>query len=238
MLLPHVTPLILLPSREAAPNEVIYSGSGAFIDTGEKQLLITCEHVWQAFQEYLADHEEAVVAMSIGSEMPVINDLDVLAIDRSLDVAVLDLTGTGYLDESTKRFCRSDTWPPRRPEEGDLLVALGFPRSMHRETYSGATLQFRTVDIMDFVVSVSDRHIGLADEGRVREVINHLEDEVPPDFSLGGMSGCPAFVHRDQSFVFVGVVYEATETEAGILYATHADLITPSGAIDWGRVPN
>lgn len=106
------------------------------------------------------------------------------------------------------------------------------------EMGDGKNLMFRTTTLIDDIVSVSERHIALVDEDRAREILSIVEDELPEGFSFGGMSGCPAFVNRNATLEFAGIVYESSDDPSGIFYISHADLITAEGKIDWGRFPH
>lgn len=239
MVMPHTIPLMLLPSVNSSPGDVITSGSGALIDTGSRKLLVTCHHVWMRFLDHKRCHRDAVIGMARGRELEVANvtELPVLDHSKELDVAILDMTGSDLLSGTTKRFATVPAWPPKRPEVGDLLVAMGFPGVERREVDDGRNLMFRTTTLIDGIVSVSERHVALADEDRAREILSIVEDELPEGFSFGGMSGCPAFVNRNGTLDFAGIVYESNDDPTGIFYISHADLITAEGKIDWGRFP-
>jgi Trypsin-like peptidase domain len=240
LVMPHTIPLMLLPSIDSRPGDVITSGSGALIDTGSHKLLVTCHHVWMRFLDHRKSHRDAVIGMARGKEREIANvtELPVLDHSKELDVAILDMTNSDLLAGTTKRFATLPTWPPTRPEVGDLLVAMGFPGVERREVDDGKNLVFRSTTLIDDIVSVSERHIALADEDRAREILSIVEDELPEGFSFGGMSGCPAFVNRNAALEFAGIIYESNDDPSGIFYISHADLITAEGTIDWGRFPH
>ena len=236
LLLPHAVPLFLAPSRDSDPKDVICSGSGALIDTGERQLLITCDHVWKRFKQAVNDSAH-VICMSMGDFIANISDFEAIDSDETLDIAVLDLSDFKFPDGSDKKFCKSLKWPPNRPQEEEVLVCLGFPGALRGTDETGDRIRFLTTDVTDSIISVSDRHIALADERGLREFFYHLVENFPEELSLGGMSGCPAFVKRSSGFVFVGIVYESSDNSDGIIYVSHADFINNLGRIDWSRVP-
>jgi len=239
MVAPFTVPLMLLPSIDSQPNDVIASGSGALISTGQRDLLITCHHVWMKFLEFRASNKDAVIGMGRGTSLEVAEITDLAVVDsyKALDLAIIDLTDTGILDGTSKRYVSSPDWPPQRPEVGEFLVAMGFPGSERCAIDEGRNIRFRSTTLMDYIVSVSDRHVAVADEDGVREIFSTIYEEMPEGFSFGGMSGCPAFVNRNGGLEFSGILYESDDDKSGIFFFTHADLILSDGRIDWPRVP-
>ncbi|HEV2434634.1 MAG TPA: hypothetical protein VG077_01420 [Verrucomicrobiae bacterium] len=48
-LLRYCGPIFIVPSLES--NEILDAGTYSLIDTGEKRLLVTCQHVWEKYEE-------------------------------------------------------------------------------------------------------------------------------------------------------------------------------------------
>jgi hypothetical protein len=56
-LLPHVGMLLLLPDSDASPKDIISNGTASFIDTGQRQVIVTCSHVVNGFLEWLPGYQ-------------------------------------------------------------------------------------------------------------------------------------------------------------------------------------
>ena len=51
---PHTVPIILIPTPQSLPKDLLKAGSGALCPR-EKRLLITCHHVWNDFHTKVSD---------------------------------------------------------------------------------------------------------------------------------------------------------------------------------------
>jgi hypothetical protein len=237
-LIPFTVPLMIFPDRCPKPENMLSGGSGALVDTGEKRLLITCSHVWKAYEKALSESEHAVIVAGRGNaKQPVIlNGLPVLSRDESLDLVVVDFLDGSRLGNCSKSFFRAPCWPPEPPVKDDVLCVIGFP-GLHNIISHGNTARTLHADMVtDFVVSVSDRHMVLADEERVRTQAVYAPG-IPQLGPLGGLSGSPAFVNRNSTFDFVGVAYEAGDNTDATIFVSHACYLKANGDIDYGRLP-
>ena len=234
---PFVSPLLLLPRREATPSEMINCGSAGLIDTGTVKLLVTCHHVWDQFTRFRRDNPKSIVVLGLGGEsgMLVVNDFKLLDSSRDLDIAVIMFDIPDALDGTSKRFARAATWPPQRPEVGELIASLGWPEKGRSETANPGDNVFRGIFVADLVASVSERHSVLADSPD-RRVVRH-EDAIEVGGSHGGMSGCPAFAFRDGEIQFVGILYESSDGAEANFFISHGSYITANGHIDRGLAP-
>ncbi len=241
-LLPHVVPLVLVKSKSATFEDIIHTASGALVYTGEKYLLVTCYHVWNKFREHMAEHPDALVAAVLGAgPATVVSSFPLSDEAQALDISILDVTGSEFAKEVANRFATVPEWPPARAVAGDSIVVIGFPGSDKKAVLDQAgveAVQFSTTSLMFVVTSVSDRHIVLADVENARREIKLSEDDMGPDFSFGGMSGCPAFVSRSGRFDFAGIMYEGPDRDyRSLFFLSHATFITKTGKIDWSQAP-
>ena len=86
--------------------------------------------------------------------------------------------------------------------------------------------------LLGFFVSIT-----LADIDHVRTRVDYAEG-LPEVEHLGGISGGPAFVNRDSTFDFVGIVYEAgMNIKDGIIKISHANFFKSDGSIDELALP-
>lgn len=239
LVMPYVAPLFLLPNARARPQDIVNNGSAALVDTGEKKLLITCHHVWNEFSLYRQDHPDAVIAMGMGNTSPgiMVTSFPLVDSEPAIDIAVVEFSIPSLLNGSEKRFVTSDCWPPARPQMQDIIVAVGWPGINRRLTDDRLNVTFRSTTIVDFVVSVSDRHLVLADEMNQRRARTY-RDGVTVDGSHGGMSGCPAFVNRNKRLEFIGIVYEAGNGTRATVFISHASHIKADGTMDRLTIPS
>ena len=193
-LLPHIGMLLLLPSREAPTSDLICNGTASFIDTGTAKLLVTAGHVIDRFNELKEANPLAVLAVGAGNGVPpvIVPDGHVTANGGTrLDLAVLRLPDPECITGSAKSYFRPEVWPPISAAVGQIAVTLGFPGS-HRGS-SARGLEVRASLICDFVTSVSDRHIVVADGDLVRVAVR-CNPGLDEPASLGGMSGSAVYI--------------------------------------------
>ncbi len=233
LVMPFAAPLFLLPNAHSRPEDIICSGSAALVDTGEKYLLVTCHHVWHDFTLYRQEHPDAVIAMGMGksSQAIMVSSFPLIDFDPRIDVAVVEFMGPSMLDGIERRFITSASWPPAQPQKDDIIVAVGWPGVNRRLTDERRNVTFHSTTVVDLVVSVSHRHLVLADEKNKRRTRIYRKG-ISVDGSHGGMSGCPAFVNRNKGLEFIGIVYEAGEGPRATFLISHAMYIKGDGTID------
>ena len=238
--LPHVVPLVLLPSGTSDQAAILHSASGSLVNTGKKLLLLTCDHVWGKFAEYCETHPGAAIGVGRGKTTMgcIITSIPVLERSELLDLAVLDFTEHNVFQDTEQRFAEVPAWPPRRPFIGDEIVLSGFPGTARRPIDGGANVQFNTSTLIAPVSAVNDRHFTLADEKQVRRM--WVRTDLVPSYSVffGGMSGGPAFVRRDGRYEFAGLLRGGPATDPReLFFVSHADFVAADGRIDWSIVP-
>ena len=59
-------PIFITPGLKTYPREMIDNGTYSLIDTGQRRILVTCQHVWQAYLDYRIKNPEAVLAINLG----------------------------------------------------------------------------------------------------------------------------------------------------------------------------
>lgn len=230
---PYVGMLILLPSREASPVDVLGNGTASFIDTGERRFIVTCEHVYRAFEEERQRNPNACLGIT-GDDCQPLNITDshrVIARGRSgLDLMTMELIQAERADIIAKSYFKCLIWPPPRPQEDDVAFFVGFP-GIHRES-SERGLETRTSPFCDTITSVSRRHFVLVDEELERRtsVFNETLTAFGP---LGGVSGAACYIQsaEDATQTLVGFVYESDDGVHATFFVHHADFINADGTI-------
>lgn len=238
-LLPYVGMLILLPSRQGRPEDVISNGTASFVDTGAAKLLVTCGHVMDEFNRIKVDNPNAVLAVTgnSGTQPVVVSDAQVIdSGGKQLDLATLRLSDPDRITRCGKRYFPVEEWPPARPTKGQVAVMVGYP-GIHREP-SNRGLEVRATPICDFVTSVSDRNVYLVDEDLARVAIKcnlTLTDLT----SLGGMSGSAVYIVDEERQVpkLAGFIYEAGAGTHATIFIAHAGYIRADGTLDRESMP-
>ena len=122
---PYRGPLFFARSLESAAGEnVITNGGFAFVDTGRKKLLVTCNHVWKTFQEARLVDSRVRMCVCLDEKSPVVFDQrDPIDCDETLDIATFDITPVLAACEGRK-FYSLDRNPPPPVKIGNRLVLL------------------------------------------------------------------------------------------------------------------
>ncbi len=221
----------------SSPEGVVKGGTVSLVDTGSRALLVTCAHVYDYFSDYRKSNPNALFVLAGGrGNNPVdITSAKLIDIERkSVDIAVLEPT-SGFDPRSLDAdFFQASTWPPPRPQTGDLGFFIGYP-GIHRKP-SNRGLEIRSMPFNDFISSVSSRHLVFADEEGDRTVYIYIEG-LKKYGSIGGVSGSAVYSFgKTESLIstctLVGFVYEATSGVSSTILCHHADFIGNDGKID------
>ncbi len=243
----HVGCAVIAPHINASLEEVMKGPKGtvSFVDTGTKQFILTCDHVWQDFVDMRLRNPEAelVVLGSSGRDSFYMSDARVISRGgKQLDIITLDMPSlSAYLEGAGKDFYQAAIWPPPPPEVGDAVIAVGYPAAHQKsdKDKSISAVQLRPAVFIPTVSSVSDRHIVLAEntDDNPRRLIQ-FDPSLEVASSLGGISGCAAFVHADGDNRLAGVVYEASaDGHESIIYVARSTYILADGTLDHGMLP-
>jgi hypothetical protein len=226
--------VMLAISTTATPiaSEIILNGSGSLVQMGERPMLVTNHHVYEAFRARRKEnpHVKFLMTGEHGSRLLDISPSECVGESEDVDLAVLSLPPK-YVLEKGKLFWIAEHWPPKRPSEGMLAVLVGFPGEGRRVEPDGTLGVSPLVAVMR-VVSVSSRHFIIADEDQDAHVY------VPPGQkwlkNFGGVSG--SAVHAVQlqgdeigNTWLCGFVKE--EGPGHTLLVAHADHIRADGSI-------
>lgn len=170
-------------SLETADGNVIANGSFGLVDTGSKKLLVTCHHVWEAFQKAYAESPDLMMCLCLDKGNPVVFTPDKpIAEDRELDIVTFDAEHLVSACGGRKFFPLHEN-PAPRVTKGNVLCFIGFPGNL-RCVIDGA-LGFGRSPYAVGVHSVD----GLRFHSDITNVIKQ------PD-QFGGISGCPCFSVR------------------------------------------
>ena len=249
--------LVIKPETDS-PADVIANGTFSYVDTGEKTLLVTCDHVVAEFEGLRAEDATIEFCWGPGQGQRPKQITHCPPLDRNavVDICTYDVCVPDGLDTIGKCFFKRESWPPPRVQVGDTVIGIGFP-GKHRgsDTREG---QVGLVLVASFVSgqvsSVSDRHFTIADEDCTRSSIQLGDKSF--ETSWGGMSGGVFFkILGENQYDLAGFMKEggsslvldtagtpASEEDSlkdlnATLFVSHADFILSNGKLDHHLIP-
>ena len=237
-------PIFFVPGLSTRPNEMITNGTFSLIDTGERRVLVTCHHVWQAFLECRAQNSLAALALSLGDgDANVVfaaPERQLIDSDPDLDLAVFDFEPSRILLDGDKIKHQKSwfyirDWPIRNVRVGAYVALMGFPGSQIVKETELCT--FKTQLLPFKVTSVGQRQFWVLNEGENIEVFSGIKG------CLGGLSGSPAYALDEEGATLVGFVRAGSTPDTGAsdkdevsffsgsLYLTHASFLQRDGTL-------
>lgn len=222
------------PSRNKASR--INNGTITLVNLGRGPIAITCAHVISAYRRMLEERDNVIFQVGNVAVDPI---AQLIAEDINLDLASIELTKqqvqsvTGDGEIGSCVF-EPISWPPRPLEPGDFVAFGGFLGSLrdlpaHDEvmhgSWSSGGASVTTINENRFSCQF-EREYWVSSFGEK----HHMELK-----DLGGMSGGPAFIHRDLYWEFVGIIYEFSPA-FDIMFLRSAVVIEMDGSLRMGVV--
>lgn len=218
-------PLFFTTSLTTPANNILQNGSFGLVNTGRKNLLVTCNHVWEEFKELLKGKSNLMFSLCIDKFNPVvIPDPDSLFVDadKRCDLATFDTAqiSEAFVSESLQFFNISAN-PPPKLHEGDTLYMIGFPGKGRRADerslgFSRQPIGVVATEVGNFGFFANAKNLNLDTN----------------DF--GGISGCPCFlVLKDKPIRLVGFATGYAPGNFATLQFTYARFIQPDGIIQY-----
>ena len=237
-------PIFVCARIDSPPETVDDSGTCGFVYTGKRKLLITSRHVIKSFRDLKASKGAAVLAVNVGPGNTIAL-LEIAVVDEEehfLDLAVLDFP---HLDTCgspcNKDYFFIQFFPPPIPKAGEALSLVGYPGVLRKTSERHGS--FSPVSIGYTISSASDRQIVLADEHGDRKTVGggfSSTEEVP----LGGFSGSPGYIIRNDGAHLVGVLRAGSKEQAGlpinlpgVIFLSPTHYLTEEGTLDRKRMP-
>jgi hypothetical protein len=206
---------------------VAANGSFGLVDTGKRKLLVTCQHVWEAFDAAKIQHPAMRLCICLSSNSIVtLHPVQPIDQDETLDLASFDMEP--FLDqcaESTFVPFDCDKVPPVC--KGDALAFVGFPGHVVAQTSIGA--KFNRTLHATFAYDVTDRCV-VSDVRRLKPKEKKRSTEQDADY--GGISGSPCFVVRQN--LSLDLVAFATSHGLSVLRFTLARYLNADGTLKKG----
>lgn len=209
------------------------NGTVFFLNLGSGPLLVTAAHVYEA---YLA------AKTTLPNFNCLIGDLEFDLESRlicSLGSKALDIATFSINEDEIKRLNKHQTygaaaWPIERVNAGDGVIIAGFP-GLERNQLGPQEYEFGLYVALTPVSSVSERNFGchFQRENWIDTLGLGFPDE---DYSMGGMSGGPAFLYKEPAggiatWDLAGVIYQAGNADAEIVLLHHSEFILPDGKL-------
>jgi hypothetical protein len=207
------------------------------VQAGEMHVFITCFHVLSRLREMQKQDSSAqLVAYAVMKDgwprgLAEFNTFRLVDESELLDVAVFcGLANTVELPDHDFIDYRSSYLADPKPDEG--VTIIGYPGANVTMTPSLADLGYMQIG---FTAScVSERRITLADERGQRRFTDY-QNPPRPKISLGGLSGSPAFVIRNQRPRFVGILTDSDNYDT--IFVSRLGCLNPDGTLDHLKIP-
>jgi hypothetical protein len=235
----HTLPLGLKASSSNQPWAKTDRATFTLLWTGQRHVFATCFHVLKRLQEMqkMNPLAEIVAYMGIPSDLTKtkfaeLNGFTLLDYSKRLDVAVfrgledtVELPGFHFIDYESSYLAD--------PVVGEPVSIVGYPGVNVTVTQKNAGFGFMHIGLM--ASCVSEQRIILANEHGGRR-FTHYDDPTCSKITLGGLSGSPAFVYRDQIPRFVGVVTDSSDKDQTIIIS-RLGCIKRDGTLDHNAIP-
>lgn len=211
-------PLFFTSSLETPVGTIPNNGSFGLIDTGERKLLVTCYHVWEAFKELRSQNPNFKFAVCLDMGNPVSMDVDSLLVDEDKRADIVTFAMEELLPVcGGLEFYNLQRSPAPRVNVGEMLFFIGFPGKGREVVNNQVGFPRQPCGVALTEVGTSFFYSDVTN-------LNKTADD------FGGISGCPCFaVRENRPLKLVGF---ATGFALKRLSFTYASRIRPDGRID------
>jgi hypothetical protein len=230
-MLRHCAPVFFIPAVDSKPSEIVANGTIALLDTGEKLVLMTCNHVLDAFHEYKQKQGTGCLCTVFDGYVRrpiVIDENTVIDADQGVDLAVFPAFPQSW-PMGTKEFYRVERWPIPKAKVGDPISFIGFPGNARVTTDALGNFQYSSFGLT--VSDVSDRKFVIRGDGPDRGRLEDNDGNLIQPIALRGMSGSPAYVRDKRAgFQLAGFV-QMGDSSSDDLFFTHASVLNRDGSL-------
>ena len=207
-------PFLWSTRQSGEPARVLHNGTICYVDTGQRKIGITNNHVYQQYMDDLARFPDVEAQFNGNTIRPETRLIDQ---NKELDLATLDVPAV-FVSSSTRNLAHHKPagWPPSAVKTGDLVLYGGYPGEL--KDFSPGQVEFPFQSFMWRPTGITDANIVLHVDFPNLFWPGHGEERINEE--LGGISGGPVFriiEHLDQpekriDYELVGIVYEIHES--------------------------
>jgi hypothetical protein len=221
-------PLFFATSLRKRKGNVIKNGSFSYVGTHQKNLLVTCYHVWNGFLEDRKNKPGLKLCGCFDDKTPVpfctLPDGTAnkpIDQDKRMDIATFDMKPfENHI--SNKHFFSPNRFPQSIVNINDMVVIIGCPGKQRKDL--GHAIIWGRQPYIGFVSQIQDFRIKVDFSKMMslnRELVINPKDKDP---ATAGTSGCPCFVFRsDYKPYLIGFV-----TEHHIQFKNEVEITTAS----------
>jgi hypothetical protein len=223
---PCCGPIFFTRSLESgAAENITANGSFGFVDTGKMKLLVTCQHVWAAFDSARRENPQMKMCVCLSSNsILVLDPIDPIDQDEKLDLASFDMEP--FLTKcADSKFFPFDCNNVPHVAKGDALAFVGFPGRIQAQTSIG--VMFRRRLHATFAYDVSDSRV-VSDVSRLKSS-KQKPESMGQEAAYGGISGSPCFLVRRN--LLLQLVAFATSEALNVLRFTLAGCLNADGTL-------
>jgi hypothetical protein len=239
-LYPFTIPISFGPKPRRGAIE-IHSATAFLVELGARPFLVTAGHVAEALSAALSS--DPTLFVMLGNHKVALAPADIRVARSPIDLATITITDrlAGVL-ATDYEIVRPPVWPPPELREGDPVIFCGFPTGW-RIVGEWADVDFRAILSLALIRTLNpDEFLCHLDPAYLEERQEPTAVEgLPALQSLGGLSGAPAFLVRNEDPKTLVIpqlcgVLKAGEPEfpdAGhrLIYFTRLDRLRADGAV-------
>jgi len=206
------------------------------LNAGGRYVLITCQHVLAEFRKLKASNAQAKLVgyVTFRNMLVEVDGLELVDENLSLDVAIFRGTESVItLPDDNKTFIDYATSYSSDVNVGDSICVVGYPAANVK--ISTVEAHFGYTYLLLKASSVSERHVILANENG-NWSFKDFRDTNYKNIPLGGLSGSPAFVIRNDMPRFIGIVKDGTDRDQTIIIS-RLGCLNADGTLDAARMP-
>jgi len=212
---------------------IFNNGTAFILDLGAGPFLVTAAHVYEGY--LTAKQADPSLLCFIGSlRFDPTEKLLCCHGSKALDIATFRIDDEDIIKINKQVAYGSNSWHTELMSNGDGALFCGFPGKERIQKGSDEYV-FGLYTALTPVSSTSERHFGCMFSHD--SWIDTLGEGLPDvGYDMGGMSGGPVFKFKETesgilTWSFSGVIYNAMNDIAEIMYAHHAKFIHPSGSL-------
>ena len=209
-------------------SKIFDSASVTFIDTGQRKIAVTNEHVISEYRKLVKVHND--INFQLGS-FSIDIESRLIDINKHCDLATFYIKPK-EIESLNRQFCFTKSWTPKRIKEEELLIFAGYPGAF-RDKIKYNYVHFDSAIYTEQIISVSDDSFKIAlDRQSYKHFLGNRKNSELTD--LSGFSGAGVFrINQNNPISYlepVGIIFEGIN-EWQLQMGSHIDFIDKYGKI-------